>query len=338
MQNILVFSSSAGKIVNGNSAGGSEVRSILLFKNISSDFLVFDLVKFSNYGKISIISANNSRFRLWLLLIKNVFSHNLVVSFALAKITFFIYLISKLFGKKTIYFVSHDGDLNYNSNLSLYYRFIPRLTFPFVDIFIAQTEFQANIIRKRYPKKKVFVLPNPVEVSKNINYKDNRFVLWVGRNDRIKGLDILKEAIKSLSDIPFKIIGITKEDLNLNLPNAEILGRIDFLKMQYYYNSASLLISTSYTEGFPNVFLQSLANKTPIVSYKVNPDDFLNISTGGLCANGNFKLFLKEISGLYFNKELLKSAGSSGYKYVKNNNDSEIICQKLNKILLKIDN
>ena len=64
--------------------------------------------------------------------------------------------------------------------------------------------------------------------------------------------------------------------------NLEFISNIPSKKIYKYYSEASILINTSSSEGFPNTFLESWANYTPIVSLNFDPDNIISKYTLGL--------------------------------------------------------
>ena len=307
IKKILVVTQGIEKVFLGKPMGGLEYRSYLLFKDYNN---VNFLSTGYNSTNVKVISSKNKI--LGFFNDFKILNYDAVCFFSFSRKTVFQILLAKMFNKKIIYFVCSNGEVGLNLNyVNSYYKWVPKVIFPFVDLFITQTDVQRKEIQKKY-KKECQVIPNPVVINNNTKYKNNHFILWVGRNHPIKGTDILCETVSQLTNIKFKLIGINKLDIKVNSKNAEVLGRINIPEMDEYYNSATILINTSYSEGYPNSFLQSLANKTPIISYSANPDNFLERSGGGYSARGNKAEFISKIRELYDNEAELKRMSQSG--------------------------
>lgn len=329
-QKILIVCPQIGKILEGKPAGGAEKQTYLLFNK-------FKNVKFLVSSKKEIqgnyICIKNPLFALDKInfAIKN---SDVIVFLALSKFSYFYFWLAKFYNKKIIYFVRSNADVGlYLKESSNYYSWVPKLAFPVVDIFICQTSLQLKNLKKYNQPK--YIIPNPIIMNKEVTYKNNNFILWVGRNHKVKGIDILEKIIRDLSNINFKIIGINKSEIDLKHKNAEILGRIDTRAINKYFNEASIYINTSYTEGYPNAVLESFNNKTPVITYNTDPDSLLKKSKGGMCAYRDIGKFINIINKLYSDKKTIKKMGCAGYNYIKKNNGHKMIIKKIEKIFEK---
>ncbi|HIP49839.1 MAG TPA: glycosyltransferase family 1 protein, partial [Candidatus Pacebacteria bacterium] len=104
-----------------------------------------------------------------------------------------------------------------------------------------------------------------------------------------------------------------------------------FEEIQKYYDKAKLFVNTSDHEGFPNSFVQACLGSTPIVSYKVNPDNFLVKRNVGYFADGDrAKLFELVQDGLK-NEMIWKDKSKNCFKYVKKYHDLKKNCRMWDK-------
>ena len=128
---------------------------------------------------------------------------------------------------------------------------------------------KAQIMKtKLWKKSNVSVIPNGVnlkvfypikqeEAKKKLNILlEKKIILFIGDSNGmpVKNIKLAYKAIDLLdiNDIEFRIVsGVSQEELN------------------YYYNSASLLLLTSFHEGSPNVIKEAMATNCPIVSTAV---------------------------------------------------------------------
>ena len=109
--------------------------------------------------------------------------------------------------------------------------------------------------------------------------KDTRLVANIGRLSPEKGQDIFLRAARQLLDkqnnLCFVLIGIGPQEDYLRSLAAE-LGIEDKIVFSGYrsdmhsiYNSLDLVVQSSYTEGMPNVILEALLMKVPVVATDV---------------------------------------------------------------------
>ncbi|MFC1525135.1 glycosyltransferase, partial [Planctomycetota bacterium] len=113
-----------------------------------------------------------------------------------------------------------------------------------------------------------------------------------------------------------------------NLRFIEYVTQID-----RYFNEAHVLVNTSEYEGFPNTFIQAAKNKTPLLSFKVNPDNFINRYQCGFCAEGNFDQMVGKLKALLENEALHNKMGENAFRYAKQYHDINKIVPKFKKLL-----
>ncbi len=136
-----------------------------------------------------------------------------------------------------------------------------------------------------FPATKLSVLVNPVDIQR---YRTDRRavdqprprVLFLGWIIADKGVYDLVEAIptvlKVFPDALFTFAGNKEVDRLRDLiarrrlqQSAEVVGWVEGEKKLALLRSSSLLILPSYTEGMPNVILEAMASKLPIVTTPV---------------------------------------------------------------------
>jgi glycosyltransferase involved in cell wall biosynthesis len=106
-------------------------------------------------------------------------------------------------------------------------------------------------------------------------------VLWVGRFVRVKGLEILIEAIRQLTrverDVRVYLVGAGPEMERVRrLAGQQGLGEVVRFagpvphdQLVQWYRAADLTVLASHSEGVPNVLLESIACGTPFVATRV---------------------------------------------------------------------
>jgi glycosyltransferase involved in cell wall biosynthesis len=98
-----------------------------------------------------------------------------------------------------------------------------------------------------------------------------RRLLFVGRFDRQKGIDILFEALRQLGGAAFACIaGDSLYTALGSLPvNARYAGWLDTAGLEAYYRSAEVIVMPSRWEGFPLVALEAMRAGLPIIASAV---------------------------------------------------------------------
>lgn len=131
--------------------------------------------------------------------------------------------------------------------------------------------------------KNVVFLPNPVApmiseiIEENIDKKrEPRTLLFAGHGLKTKGIYELVDACSQMSNIKLKMIGTIQDDVKKELyekvNNADwldVCGEQPFKRVIEEMLSCDLFVLPTYTEGFPNVILESMACGCAIVTTPV---------------------------------------------------------------------
>jgi GalNAc-alpha-(1->4)-GalNAc-alpha-(1->3)-diNAcBac-PP-undecaprenol alpha-1,4-N-acetyl-D-galactosaminyltransferase len=155
-----------------------------------------------------------------------------------------------------------------------------RLTYPFADVIVMQTQEIARWARQRF-KVPVHVLPNPVRldalnegVAEEIT--DRRRIVAAGRLVPQKGFDILIAAFAKIaqqhSEWSMTIYGEgpSRSDLEAQVREAGLQTRVNLPgfsnSIDAALQSAGLFVLPSRYEGYPNILLEALAASCPAVA------------------------------------------------------------------------
>lgn len=239
-QMILLANSSIIKQKYRNVIVYKSARDISFFENSYKDIQFVNFVDFKFVKKNSIV-------HIW---IPDVF-------------TYFPFL--KFFKFKTIIGVRNIYEINSIKRLYQFFNLI------FFRNFISNTSFnlQKQPFKYIFKNRNFTYIPNGVKFEpKKIdwNLKTNDF-LYVGRLVKQKGIYTLFNVLKNISDLEIKIVGEgpLKHLLLGLLGQTHCLGYSN--KVGKIYEQSKFLILPSYTEGMPNVVLESLCfGMIPILS------------------------------------------------------------------------
>jgi len=191
-----------------------------------------------------------------------------------------------------------------------------------------------ELVKKfRIPEKKIFVIPNGVdlEVYRPVCRKfDAPSVIWVGRVKRYKRVDhvlmtfkIVKEKLPSArliivgsGDYLFYLRLLGKK---LNLRDVIFTGRVSEAEKIRLMSGAWVIVSASVVEGWALTVTEAAACGTPCVAYNVPGlrDSVKNGETGLLAKNGNINDLADKIIKVLEDKTLRERLSRNALEYAK---------------------
>lgn len=227
------------------------------------------------------------------------------------------------------------------------------------DRIIAATQAEESQLEFLYGVKpdKISILPPGVETSRFYPIssdeakevigipKDNRMLLFVGRIEPLKGVDVLIQALALMkqrgvfAETPYNlaIIGgdpdaspeaMSDEMTRLKTLSSELglddlvlfLGKRAQETLPYYYSAAEVLIMPSHYESFGMVALEAMACGTPVVASQVGGLAFLvkDGVTGFVVPGGEPEMLANTLTRLVLEPELREKLGSQAADYARN--------------------
>ncbi len=187
------------------------------------------------------------------------------------------------------------------------------------------------------------VIKNPHQLPPLVQ-KERDTILWVGRSAKVKRTKLFLELAKQMPQQQFTIIcqkAIKDTEYDSlaakaqQITNLEFIPRVPFRKIREYFQRARMLVNTSDYEGFPNTFIQACKWATPILSLNVNPDGFLDKYECGMCANGDWELFVDMLKQM-LNRETAHKLGNNARKYVEEFHDINKIIKKYKTLFIQV--
>jgi len=183
------------------------------------------------------------------------------------------------------------------------------------------------------------VIPNGHRLSPMQEQKRDT-ILWVGRDVPIKNPERFLGLAKALPNEHFIIVCQTPNNdrhyENLiaqagQIPNLQFIRHVPFNQIAAYFQRAKVLVNTSDAEGFPNTFIQASKAGTAILSFNVNPDDFLNKFDCGINCDGDFAKMVDSLKYLLTNEEYIR-LGKNGRRYVEELHDITKIADQYKRL------
>ena len=165
------------------------------------------------------------------------------------------------------------------------------------DRIVAFSEHERDAIARLYDagRDNIAVIPCGVDVDRfrpvdaveargRLGLGDSKVVLYVGRVEPLKGIDILLKAVAQLGQaesVKTLIVGGDSEgdreverlksladELGIS-PRVRFVGRVEQQELPAYYSAADVCVVPSYYESFGLVALESMACGTPVVASRV---------------------------------------------------------------------
>lgn len=172
-----------------------------------------------------------------------------------------------------------------------------------VDTFIAKSEFSKDKHKEFGFPKEMQVVPYFLPEKKVLNEKndvsphDRPYFLFVGRLEKIKGLDDVIPVFANYPQADLLIIGTGEYENNLkqlaaDIPNVKFVGRLPPEELSKYYESAiSLIVPSVCYETFGIILIESFREGTPVIARKLGPFvEIINRCDGGLLFSDNNEL------------------------------------------------
>ncbi len=348
-------------LINSFGSGGAErVVSILLreLKEFNITLVLLERDIFYDIPKdvevIYLSNSNINRSGVKKLLMLPIFAFkykkilkdkNIKISLSFLTRSNYVNIIAKFFGSKakTIisersYFSFVYGDKNLNSFINKKLVSLYR----FANIATANSKGSALDLERNYKIKNIKVIYNPIDIEKinalkseKIDLLKKRFTLiTIGRLVKEKNHSLIIDAIKDI-DVDLWIIGDgeLKYELEEKIKSLSIEDRVFLLGREEnpykFLDKADAFVFASNYEGFPNVLIEALACKLPVIStdclsgpreilapnteYK-NLEDIEVAEYGVLTPVGNLNSLKKAINLIKNNAKLREEYISKSYK------------------------
>src|SRR3989344_1291491 len=328
MTSVCFICLNAYKVFNSSSAaqiGGTEVQMGVIAQELAKDtqFDVscvvgnFGQAKREQYGNlivyssfplttniINVIKAPLLRLRLLVSIRPNI-----IISSPAGSEVGIACLYAHLFGKKFIFRTASDVDCNRKKakNMNIFTRMLYEFGIRFADQIVVQHEGQRSDIQKYYGRDSTMIqngYATPVPTVTTAFETPSSSILWVGSSRHVKRPDLLFTLARSLPQYRFTMIlsrsgdiGIFRwsEEMARSISNIDFLGELSFNDVRARIANSTLVIGTSDYEGFPNIYVLAALSGVPVVSLRVNPDEYLTTHKAGVCVDGDMKTMRSEI-------------------------------------------
>lgn len=174
--------------------------------------------------------------------------------------------------------------------------------------------------------------------------KNAKIVLFVGRIEEVKGLELFVDTIAELRKNDSDWIGVIvgkgsyESTIKNYIKNKQMQDSIIFTgaiynqhELRKIYNQAEILLLTSYHEGIPMTILESLACGTPVLSTDVG-------GIKNLSFNGILCFTIKERNARIFSEKIIEITALPKTNLEDFPYSSKILSKQINKILKNDEN
>ena len=214
------------------------------------------------------------------------------------------------------------------------------------DLLIASTSDEADDLVNSYKAdpEHVYVVPPGIDLAtfqpldrtearRKIGYGSGRLLLFVGRLERLKGVDVAIKALALLRDRDHDDLRLIvrgedvrdgeeseKERLKAVATSLGVRDRVDFLgsvahhELPYFYAAADVLVMPSYSESFGLVALEAQACGRPVVASGVSGlRSVVRDEVSGYLIDGHDPaIYAERIGRLLSDPELAQQMGMRG--------------------------
>lgn len=197
----------------------------------------------------------------------------------------------------------------------------------FADYIIATTDDLKQYALKF--NRNVTVIPNGVDINLFKPFKSPKSIdiLYVGRLEKQKNLELLIKSVSLVKNKKIKIIfigsGSFKNHLN-NLSrvykvNLTIIPRITNKLLPGYYNRAKIFVLPSLIEGNPKSLIEAMSCGLPVIGNNVSGISSVINNKNGLLFNNSIESLVDILSSILTNTRKRNSLGKVARKFVENN-------------------
>lgn len=248
--------------------------------------------------------------------------------------------VAKLFRKKSVLHLHHGRLPNLVKKLSLE-RLLLDFSIAVTDELIVLDSPSHLAACTRWKNLKVHTISNPVRSYEgdSASAADDKTFIYIGWIKPEKGIEVLlaswEEVSPGFPEWKLNLVGGISEEYHQLLnkkfggENWNLLGELTHHETMEILNKANFLVLPSYSEGFPNVLLEAMALKKPVIATKVGGiPDMLREGGGILTAPGMIDELSLAIKTFMRNETLRDNEGLRGYSSVVKNYSLSSILKK----------
>lgn len=219
---------------------------------------------------------------------------------------------------------------------SFFSKNLLRATLTLSDRTVTVSIALAKILAHRYPNlaKRILMIPNGIgedllTLQRLPTHSEIKLrLVFIGNLIPLKGVDTILNALAALpADIGLKIVGNGHERQSLEVlciklgieKRAEFIGVLPPSSIPAVLQDSDVLVLASYSEGRPNVVLESMAAGLAVIATRIEGTSELIAEgeTGLLFPPGDHQALGACIEKLYYDPSLCQKMGEKGRQWIK---------------------
>ena len=221
----------------------------------------------------------------------------------------------------------------------IYFNLFSKKWFKKANFFHSITEIETKSIKKYFKNLKIIEIPNLISIESQDENKikhKKEFILFLGRIDEVKGLEILIKSFNKITnkDILLKIAGGDsdyKNKLKILIENLNLVDRVSFLgqvkgeRKSNLLKNAWAMVTPSFSEAIGMVNLESALHKTPCITTFQTGINYDWSNNGGILINPKEEELTNALNEvLAWNEETRLQKGIMLNNFVRNNYSWEL--------------
>ena len=178
----------------------------------------------------------------------------------------------------------------------------------------------------------ITLIRNPISLSDRSKPVDRPgFAFWIGRAEPVhmqsKRPQMFWELAYRCPEISFLAVlnpfnqSVFDELYRSKPSNLKVIDRVPYCEIESWFAAATLFVSTSRKEGFPNTFLQAAKYRVPVISLNVDPDSVLTKEGWGISCDDDLDRLADETRRLWKDAATRREMGARGCQYVQSCHD-----------------
>lgn len=344
MKEVCFINSLGYEAFKGRSVGGTQLQLYYLSTELAEDqdYNVYFLARDAKdeeeienvvfFEALSRVKGIKNKIKSGIKLMKKMYDVNADVYFSSSS-NMEIALISlycKLKRKKHVHRTNHERQMKKSRfRNELVKGLINHLGMRKTDLIFTQCKDHAEMLSNWF-EPELEILPNSFPIPEG-EISEEDFILWVGRRVEWKRPDLVLDLAEEFPEEDFVVISprtsSTEQFYNRIERRAEEINNINLIErvprdqIQEYFDNAKIFLNTSENEGFPNTFVEAGIGYTPILSYKVDPDSFIQLEDCGFSCSGDYQELKLRLEDMLENEDERRRKGRNCREYVEKNHD-----------------